>query len=54
VFEIWESGFGAMCMNERRGGDLCWTLNLAAHGVGVVLISIVGHMVWGYGRTSRG
>jgi hypothetical protein len=51
---FWENGFSAMCMRERRGGELWWTLNLAAHGMGGVRMSLLVCIEWGFGRISRG
>jgi hypothetical protein len=35
----------AMCMKKRLGEELWWTLNLAIHAVGGVLMSLMG--IWG-------
>jgi hypothetical protein len=43
-----------MCMRERLGGELWWTLNLAVRGVGGVLMSLLGRMGWGYRRILEG
>jgi hypothetical protein len=41
-----------MGLRERLGGDLRWTLNLEVYGVGGVLLSLLEHLGWGYGRIS--
>jgi hypothetical protein len=46
--------YGTMCMRERLGGELWWTLNLVVRGVGGVLMSLLGRMGWGYGRILGG
>jgi hypothetical protein len=51
---VFENGFDTMCMRERCGEELWWTLNLATRGVGGVLMSLRDCMGWGYGRTSGG
>jgi hypothetical protein len=40
-------------LRERFGGECSWTLNLAIHGVGGVLLSLLEHLEWGYVRISR-
>jgi hypothetical protein len=37
-------------MRERFGRELWWTLNLVVCWVGGVLMSLMGHMGWGYRR----
>jgi hypothetical protein len=49
-----ENGFGAMCMKERHGGELWWTLNLVGCGVGGVLMNMSVRIGWGFGRISEG
>jgi hypothetical protein len=39
-----------MCMRERLGGELWWTLNLAIRRVSGVLMSLLGCMRWGFER----
>jgi hypothetical protein len=39
-----------MCIKERLGGELWWTLNFAIHGVGGVLMSLFRCMEWSYER----
>jgi hypothetical protein len=37
-------------MGERLGGEWWSTLNLVVHGVGGVLLSVLGLVGWVYGR----
>jgi hypothetical protein len=37
-------------MGERLGGEWWLTLNLVVHGVGGVLLSVLGLVGWVYGR----
>jgi hypothetical protein len=49
-----ENGFSAMCMRVKHGGELWWTLNMAVHGMGEVLMNLMGRMGRGYGRLLGG
>jgi hypothetical protein len=54
----WGSDFGIMFMfmreRERPYGRWLWILNMAACGMGGVLIRFMGCMGWGYGTISEG
>ena len=39
-----------MGLRERVGGEWQWTLNLAVHGAGDVLLSLLERLRCGYGR----
>jgi hypothetical protein len=39
-----ENGYGAMCMRNRLGEKLWWTLNLTVCGVASVLVSLFGRI----------
>jgi hypothetical protein len=43
-----------MCLGERLGEELWWTIDLAVCVVGSFLMSLLGHMGWSYGRMLRG
>jgi hypothetical protein len=51
---IGKNGFGAMGLRERFGEDWWWNLNMKVHGEDGVLVSLLGHMGWGYGRIFGG
>jgi hypothetical protein len=46
--------FGVMFMRERSYGGWLWIINMAACGVCGVQMRFMGHLGWGYERTSRG
>jgi hypothetical protein len=39
-----------MGLRERLGGEWWWTLNMEVHEEGGVLVSLLGHMGWVYGK----
>jgi hypothetical protein len=39
-----------MGLRERFSGKWCWTLNMEVHGKGRVVVSLLGHIRWVYGR----
>jgi hypothetical protein len=43
-----------MGLRERLGGEWWWTLNMAVHGEGGVLVSLLGRMEWVYKRILGG
>lgn len=43
-----------MCMREKLARKLWWIPNLAVYGVSGVLMSLLGHMGWGYERILGG
>jgi hypothetical protein len=39
-----------MCMREKHGGKVLWTLNLVVLGADGVLLISLGRMGWDFGR----
>jgi hypothetical protein len=52
--DVKSHSYGAMCLGERLGEELWWTIDLAVCVVGSFLMSLLGHMGWSYGRMLRG